>query len=97
MLGSRLIRHTSQCVRSLATFSKDRKRFYKDIDVVKSNEGYQISLDGKYNVRTPFRNLLLLPTEKLANAVAVEWDSQVLKQKQIQVSLNCRELLILLL
>lgn len=76
MLGSRLIRHTSQCVRSLATFSKDRKRFYKDIDVVKSNEGYQISLDGKYNVRTPFRNLLLLPTEKLANAVAVEWDSQ---------------------
>jgi len=76
MLGFRLTRHTSQCMRSLATFSKDRKRFYRDIDVVKSNEGYQISLDGKYHVRTPLKNLLVLPTEKLANAVAVEWDTQ---------------------
>ena len=77
MLGNRIVQQTSRCLRSLATFSKDRKRFYKDIDVVKASGGYQLSLDGKYTLKTPLLNRLVLPTKKLANAVAVEWDSQV--------------------
>lgn len=77
MLVSRLIQRTASTVtRSLATFSKDIKRFYKDVDVIEADSGYQLKLDGKYNVKTPLRNLLVLPTERLANAVAVEWDSQ---------------------
>jgi len=62
--------------RTLATFSKDSKRFYKEVDVIQTNAGYQVTLDNKFNVRTPLRQLLVLPTQTLANAVAVEWDSQ---------------------
>ena len=77
MLLSKLL-HTSKTPlqRSLATFSKDSRRFYEDVDVVKTNAGYQVTLDNKFNVRTPSKQLLILPTETIANAVAVEWDSQ---------------------
>jgi len=77
MLLSRIIRNSKTSLhRTLATFSKDSNRFYKDVDVIQTNAGYQVTLDNKFNVRTPLRNLLVLPTETLANAVAVEWDSQ---------------------
>lgn len=77
MLLSTLLRNSrTPLQRSLATFSKDSKRFYKDVDVIKTNAGYQVTLDNKFNVKTPGRNLLVLPTETIANAVAVEWDSQ---------------------
>ncbi len=53
------------------------KRFYKDVSIVAVAEGskYGINLDGKA-LRTPGRNILLLPTEALANAVAGEWRAQ---------------------
>ena len=77
MLLSKIIHNSKPTLqRTLATFSKDSKRFYQDVDVLKTSDGYQVTLDGKFNVRTPLRNLLVLPTETLANAVAVEWDSQ---------------------
>lgn len=89
MLTGRLLRSGARCLRSisegcllspaqrtLATFIHDSKRFYKDIDVIQTDAGYQIRLDNKGDVKTPLRNLLVLPTEKLADAVAVEWDSQ---------------------
>ena len=75
MLLSRIIRNCSPSLRSLGTFSKDSKKFYKEVDVITTDAGYQVTLN-KSNVKTPLKNQLVLPTETLANAVAVEWDLQ---------------------
>lgn len=51
------------------------KRFYKEVDIVAIEENWQILLDGK-PIRTPEKQLLAVPTEKLAQAIADEWASQ---------------------
>lgn len=51
------------------------KRFYKDVAVVSSDQGFAIQLDTR-PVRTPARALLALPTPALADAVAAEWRAQ---------------------
>ncbi len=51
------------------------KRFYKDVSVAPVDGGFGVLLDGK-PVKTPGRNPLALPTEKLANAIAAEWRGQ---------------------
>lgn len=48
------------------------KRFWKEALAEKADGGWQITLDGK-PVRTPMREPLVLPTERLAEAVAAEW------------------------
>ena len=51
------------------------KRFYKDVSTAPAGGGFCVLLDGK-PIKTPARNLLLLPTEALAGAIAAEWQSQ---------------------
>ena len=51
------------------------KRFYKEVCVAPAEGGFGIFLDGK-SVKTPARNLLTVPSEKLANAIAAEWRRQ---------------------
>jgi chaperone required for assembly of F1-ATPase len=51
------------------------KRFYKDVSVGQLEDGFSVLLDGR-PVRTPGRNMLVLPTEKLAEAIAQEWRAQ---------------------
>jgi len=51
------------------------KRFYKDVSVARADGGFAVLLDGK-PVKTPARNTLLLPTPKLAQAIAAEWAGQ---------------------
>ena len=51
------------------------KRFYKNVTVDETAEGFRFLLDGK-PVRTPARQPLLLPTHALAEAVAQEWRAQ---------------------
>lgn len=51
------------------------KRFYKEVGVDHTPEGYRILLDGK-PVKTPGRRNLLLPTQALALAIAEEWRAQ---------------------
>ena len=51
------------------------KRFYKEVSVAHGIAGFSVLLDGK-PVKTPGRRALALPTEKLATAIAVEWQSQ---------------------
>ena len=51
------------------------KRFYKDVSVAHGVNGFAVLLDGK-PVKTPGRRALALPTEKLADAIAVERQSQ---------------------
>lgn len=51
------------------------KRFYKEVSVAASDGGFAVLLDGR-SVKTPARNTLALPTEKLAIAIAAEWRAQ---------------------
>jgi ATP synthase F1 complex assembly factor 2 len=52
-----------------------RKRFWNDVHVLRTENGYQISLDAR-PVRTPNKSILTIPLSKphLAHAVALEWD-----------------------
>jgi len=51
------------------------KRFYKDTSVAAKDGGFAVLLDGR-PVKTPSGNALVLPTEKLASAIAAEWHAQ---------------------
>ena len=48
------------------------KRFWKEVAVAREADSFGVNLDGR-PVRTPARAPLLLPTERLAEAVAAEW------------------------
>ncbi len=51
------------------------KRFYKQVAIAPVEGGFGVLLDGR-PVKTPARNVLALPTEKLAAAIAAEWQGQ---------------------
>ncbi len=51
------------------------KRFYKAADYAAQDGGFVIRLDGRA-VRTPARAVLLVPSGRLASAIAAEWDAQ---------------------
>ena len=52
------------------------KRFYTDVSVGEApGGGFQILLDGRA-VRTPKKQLLIVPTRALADAIAAEWAAQ---------------------
>lgn len=52
------------------------KRFYKQVDVARSDEGFVVTLDSK-PVRTPGRKLpVFVPIESIAQAMAEEWATQ---------------------
>ena len=48
------------------------KRFYKQTGVALAERGFSIQLDGK-PMRTPAKQILVVPTEPLAEAIAAEW------------------------
>ncbi|MDB5524802.1 MAG: hypothetical protein JWM58_2565 [Rhizobium sp.] len=52
------------------------KRFYKDVSVGKTEEGFTILLDGR-PVKTPGKHLLAVPTRAATELLAREWDAQV--------------------
>src|SRR5678816_1533127 len=51
------------------------KRFYENSSVAAQDGGFAVLLNGR-PVKTPRGNALLLPTEKLALAIAAEWRGQ---------------------
>jgi chaperone required for assembly of F1-ATPase len=51
------------------------KRFWTAAGVAADPEGWAVVLDGR-PVKTPAKARLILPTERLARAVAEEWDAQ---------------------
>ncbi len=51
------------------------KRFYQEVSVVATPEGFAVHLDGR-PVYTPAKALLKLPTHGLAEAIAAEWRAQ---------------------
>ena len=50
------------------------KRLWKDVAVEREGEGWAIELDGR-PVRTPAKAPLLIPNERLADAIGEEWRS----------------------
>ncbi|KAJ9296949.1 hypothetical protein DTO271G3_4710 [Paecilomyces variotii] len=69
-----------------------KKRFWKDVNVKKIEDGYQVLLDTR-PVRTPAKTTLTVPFTKphLAHAIALEWDfltsaQQALKQHLIPIT-----------
>ncbi|MEO1189661.1 MAG: ATP12 family protein [Pseudomonadota bacterium] len=55
--------------------SASPKRFYKQAHVAVEGDGYAVLLDGRA-IKTPAKTALSLPTERLAEAIAAEWDAQ---------------------
>jgi chaperone required for assembly of F1-ATPase len=51
------------------------RRFYKEVSVAPSENGFAVLLDGK-SVRTPRKLPLTVPTQALAEALAQEWAAQ---------------------
>lgn len=51
------------------------RRFYRQVDHVQGDAGWQITLDGKI-LRSPAKADLILPTQKLAMAIRAEWEAQ---------------------
>jgi ATP synthase F1 complex assembly factor 2 len=51
------------------------QKFYKQAGVLASPKGFQVTLDSR-PVHTPERQVLLLPSQALALAVAAEWEQQ---------------------
>lgn len=56
-----------------------KRRFYKEVSIVRSGDQFEVCLDQR-KIKTPLGQLLLIPNEALAVAVATEWDCQ---QKEI--------------
>ena len=54
---------------------KGRRRFYENVSVHGTEQGFEIRLDGRA-LRTPGRRPFHLPSETLAFAIATEWDAQ---------------------
>ncbi|WP_300033916.1 ATP12 family chaperone protein [uncultured Roseobacter sp.] len=51
------------------------KRFWTDVTVAAAGDGFGIQLDAR-PVKTPAKQLLVVPTRALAQAVAGEWEAQ---------------------
>ena len=51
------------------------KRFWKSVTVEPCDGGFTVRLDAR-QVKTPGKLPLIVPTERLAQAIAVEWDAQ---------------------
>ncbi len=51
------------------------KRFYKQATAAPLGDGFTVLLDGK-GVKTPARSAIIVPTLKLAEAMAAEWNGQ---------------------
>lgn len=51
------------------------KRFYKSAETGQLKDGFAVLLDGR-TVKTPSGTPLIVPTQELAHAIALEWDAQ---------------------
>lgn len=51
------------------------KRFYRNADTQRDEDGWQVLLDGRV-LRTPARASLILPNAAMAEAIAAEWRAQ---------------------
>ncbi|KAL4897401.1 ATP12-domain-containing protein [Aspergillus ambiguus] len=62
-----------------------KKRFWKNVDIKKRDEDYQVLLDTR-PIRTPSKDILSVPPTKphLAHAIALEWDVMTTAQQALK-------------
>ena len=63
------------------------KRFYKEAKLVAADGEFAIELDGK-PLRTPEKRALMVPTRRLAEAIADEWQGQGVTVKPLSLPLT---------
>jgi chaperone required for assembly of F1-ATPase len=63
------------------------KRFYQQAGIVPAAVGYGVALDGK-PVKTPAKQLLVVPNAALAAAIAAEWEAQLGEIRPAQMPLT---------
>ena len=51
------------------------KRFYKEVTISKQDNAFIIKLDGRA-IKTPLKDILLIPTLKIAEIIKAEWEAQ---------------------
>lgn len=75
-----------KCRQNYAT----RKRFYKNAGIVQNEKKWEVTLDHR-RLKTPNGRVLLIDSEPLARAIAVEWDSQtdVIVQPTMHLTALC--------
>eukprot|EP00111_Clytia_hemisphaerica_P018206 TCONS_00053835-protein len=61
--------------RTMSYLKAHRKRFYRNVNLEKTDEGFLVQLDGK-TIKTPLRFKLCIPQYDLALAVSNEWHMQ---------------------
>ncbi|XP_022092573.1 ATP synthase mitochondrial F1 complex assembly factor 2-like [Acanthaster planci] len=66
---------------NLKRLYRERKRFYQNVSISHSGRYFEVNLDRR-KVKTPAGQLLTVPNEPLAIAVATEWDNQGVEIKQ---------------
>lgn len=69
-----LCRHIPGRVRRYAAYA-GVKRFYEDVTISPYRDGFEVNL-GTRKLKSPSGTVLRIPSETLAQAVALEWDSQ---------------------
>lgn len=52
-----------------------QKRFWKEVSVAETEDGFAVELDGR-RVRTPAKAPLAVPSREMAEAIAAEWQAQ---------------------
>jgi chaperone required for assembly of F1-ATPase len=62
-------------MRAMTDDTPNPKRFYKNAAVEQTSGGWTVELDGR-SIKTPARVALTLPSQRLARALAAEWNAQ---------------------
>jgi chaperone required for assembly of F1-ATPase len=52
-----------------------RKRFYAEVNVMETDGGFAVALDGR-PIKTPSGRVVAVPSRPIAEAMVVEWDAQ---------------------
>lgn len=63
------------------------KRFYKEAQIVGTDDGFIVQLDGK-TLQTPAKHELRVPSRALAEAIAAEWQGQSVTVNPISLPLT---------
>lgn len=64
------------------------KRFYKTVACEQMDDGWAVTLDGRA-IKTPGKATLLMPTLKVAELAALEWDEQGDDVKPLEMHVTC--------
>ncbi|EEC08626.1 hypothetical protein IscW_ISCW019217 [Ixodes scapularis] len=82
------------CVVSRRFYPAKRKRFFKNVGIVKSEGKFEVCLDQR-KLKTPLGNHFTVPNEALAVAVATEWDAQLkeINQHEMHLTTLCNTVL----